>query len=308
MEDDLIALALKFVELAPLLPKWLVTAVRIIVELSVACSAVAALAKKLGLGQPNPATDTKWKQRLYKALHVVDKVALNSTPIQQMDKHRDELEQTRAASMPPGPRTSIPPGVGMTLLALAFALASCAATPLETHARAALTAADLIGAAGDAIETRLRKLEKDAYDASEYREDAEERLKRLRETYAPLELAYEMVRQAHAAYVDAIRRADAAGLEQPDPNYQKALAAAWAELAQRARMLGLLLPQPPPALRRLLPDPEAQPGSTLVRPGTRTITMHHGHDRPSLPPGASYALCCSSASSPCGGICYRGAP
>lgn len=260
MDNDLIALALKLVELMPVLPPWALTAMRWIAEVSFLLSLAAKAAKRLGLGEPNPATDSKLKQRFYWALHFVDVLAVNTTPIREKDKHRDELERTRAASMPPGPRASIPPGIGMTfMLAFALALASCATTPLQRHAEFADGSAQLIDAAGRALEQRIRQVEEDALDASATRDEAVVSIQRLRTTYAPLEAAYEAVRLAHAAYVDAILRASAAGHERPEPDVLATLSAAWVELLQRARMLGLNLPQPPPALAELLADPGGAP-------------------------------------------------
>lgn len=252
--DDLIGLLFQWLgHYLPMLPPVWQDRIRIACEV-IALASLAVAGLKKALGEPNPAKDPKWKQRLFYALHILDVAAANTTPIRAKDKHRNELEQTRAASMPPGPRPSIPPGVGMTLLIVLPLLAlSCAATPLERHATIAASSADVIGEAGRLLQARLEAVERDAVATSATQEEARERIDRLRAMYAPLEAAYEAVRLAHAAYLEAILRAHVAGRERPEPDVMATLSAAWFELVKRAEMLGLLLPQPPPALRGLLP-------------------------------------------------------
>lgn len=136
---------------------------------------------------------------------------------------------------------------------LALLLMSCAATPLETHATIAASSADVIEQARVLIEQRIKRAEFDASTANAYQEDARAAVELVRQQYAPLEAAYEAVRLAHVAYVDGILRAHVAGRERPGPDVIAVLSAAWVDLVKRAEMLGLVLPQPPPALRGLLP-------------------------------------------------------
>jgi hypothetical protein len=223
--------------LPPDVAKW----VRFVAEWVFTLSLIA-LAVKRGMGEPNPATDGPIRQRVFWLLKAIDWLAINSTPVRTMDKHRDAL---KGASQRPPPRTSIPPGAGMMLLLVLPLLAlSCAATPLETHATIAVSSADVITEAGKLLQARLEAVERDAVATSGTREEARERVGRLRATYAPLEAAYEAVRLAHAAYLDAILRAHAEGRDRPEPDALLALSAAWVELVKRAEMLGLVLPEP----------------------------------------------------------------
>jgi len=200
-------------------------------------------------GTPIPApqkADPWWRKLALSVLVVLDIAATNSPPI---------LSRLKAA-WSETPRKGAPPGTSFLLLILPVLVLSCAATPLETHATIAASSAEVIGAAGDALQARLVAVERDAVATSATQEEARARVDRLRATYAPLEAAYEAVRLAHAAYVEAILRAHAAGRERPEPDVIGALSAAWVELVKRAEMLGLVLPQPPPALRGLLPGGE----------------------------------------------------
>lgn len=152
----------------------------------------------------------------------------------------------------PRPGRSVPPGGPMGLLLVLVALVSCAATPLQTHATIADGTAQLIDEAGKLIKERALAGEESVLAISKSRAEAEARVADQRRAYAPLEAAYEALRLAHAAYVDAIKRADEAGLDRPDPDVARALTEAWHELVGRAQMLGLLLPTPPPELAPLL--------------------------------------------------------
>jgi hypothetical protein len=205
--------------------------------------------KIYGTDIPAPkSTDPWWRKLALSVLVVLDILATNSPPI---------LSRLKAAWSEP-PRKGTPPGAAFLVLVLPVLL-SCAATPLQTHAQVADGTANLIDEAGRLLERRIRLVEEDAVGASATRDEAVARIQRLRSTYAPLEAAYEAVRLAHEAYVDAILRAHAAGLGRPEPGALLTLSAAWAELAKRAEMLGLVLPEPSDALAGLLSDPGGAP-------------------------------------------------
>lgn len=185
-----------------------------------------------------------WKKLGLYLLVLLDAAATNSPPIITKLKEREAR-----------PRTSIiPPGTGLLVLVLPLLVLSCAAAPppLETHARIAEGTAQLISHAGQLIHERLKGAEEATVEYAKTREEALARIAQQREAYAPLELAYEAVRQAHIAYVVAIRRADEAGHGAPDPDLPKALQAAWRELVARAHLVGLRLPTPPPGVAGLL--------------------------------------------------------
>lgn len=143
-------------------------------------------------------------------------------------------------------------GTGALVLAALLSMSSqaCASSQIRTHAQIADAAEEPILAAKHLIEARM------ATDAKALRERVsdtqaqQQEMVALQTSYAPIEGAFEALRLAYNAYVDAIQGAHATG---GDVSHEAALAllSKWQAFAEAARLMGLTVPDPPEPLREL---------------------------------------------------------
>jgi hypothetical protein len=127
---------------------------------------------------------------------------------------------------------------------------ACGGSNLRQHATAADVSATLLVDLSTQISAAWRDAELAALGASRTQEDAQERVAEVRARYAPLGIAYEAVRLAHAAYVGAILRAHSQG-GTLGASAAAELADKWRALLTLASSRGVELAAPPEALLHL---------------------------------------------------------
>lgn len=145
-----------------------------------------------------------------------------------------------------------PPVAAVLLFALTVHGAGCVGSSVRTHATIADSAYEPILAAKLAIEDHAYRAVALIKEDSATPEEAEARISRLRPKYAKVEGAMALVIEAYNSYVDAIQAAHGDG---KDVRTEAGLALLnrWKSLLSAAEQLGLDLPEPPAALRGLVP-------------------------------------------------------
>jgi hypothetical protein len=128
----------------------------------------------------------------------------------------------------------------------------CVGSSVRTHATIADTAYEPILATKLAIEDHAYRAVALIKEDSATTEEAEGKISKLRERYRPVEGATALVIEAYNAYVDAIQSAHEDG---KDVRTEAGLALLnrWKSLLSAAEMIGLDLPEPPEALKGLVP-------------------------------------------------------
>jgi len=139
----------------------------------------------------------------------------------------------------------------VVVVVLAWLLSACGVS-LRTHAQAARISAELIDQAGAAIEREARARWDGAAECTASACVAigvDARRERVRLAFAPIEIAYESARRAHASYMHAIASAIETG-ESVDDVLPRKLLETWRELVAIARAT-VGIPAPTPALEAL---------------------------------------------------------
>ncbi|MEQ8721055.1 MAG: hypothetical protein RID81_07245 [Sandaracinaceae bacterium] len=133
-------------------------------------------------------------------------------------------------------------------LALALSLLSGCAGALRTSSIGAHATGIALGDVGETIELERHRAQLAAVEGAEYREDADAAVDEVRRAWAPAVSAYDAAREVYNGWIDVLRAAKLAGLEDP---------VEWARIAARAvRAYGALAD----ALRALGHEVPALPG------------------------------------------------
>ncbi len=303
-------------------PQW-ATWLRVIAELSFGLSLIAAAIKPM-LGEPDPTSDSRWKQIVFYVMRGIDWAAVNTKTIREKDAQRkllaarDEQEiheadryrrrnrtlveaaddgvtaaliqhidaqaqqdlveglrsdlveaqrlarRARILRMTPQERraeradiahagdkgSTVLIGIALFAMLLSGSASACASSQVRSHALIADSAAEPILAAKQLIERRM------AADVSDVRKRVTNpdalrlEMEALQASYAPLEGAFELLRETYNAYVDAITKTNETT---GDVSHQAALAllSRWQSFLDAARDMGLTVPEPPESLRNL---------------------------------------------------------
>lgn len=136
-------------------------------------------------------------------------------------------------------------------IVFALSMLTACGSALHTHAQVASVSAQVIDEAGALIEREaaddVASIPAEVSDADRFA-----RIAHLREAYHPVEVAYEALREQHAAYIKAIVEANARGDRDLAPDRIAIVKDAWSRLLDAFDAAGVPVPILPPALAGLL--------------------------------------------------------